>query len=197
MRGRGDVTSPQMVHLALPNTPHMSDTSTMAHAPHHDQSHATSSDGAGADDGGCVCGLGQFDSDGGEDMDVADEDVLQRAIKVNDLFLELGHPNHVIVLQAVAILNEREDTDTVRTGPIGDLANKLATKQTFRRHQVETSLKALYGREDDEVRYVDRSTDAVGNAYNWQVTERGRGLLEYLYELGIIQSLAESVETDD
>ena len=122
------------------------------------------------------------------------EDVLEQLVEINNHLLELQHAPHLVVLEAVAILDEDERIGSVRTGMIRDVNNRITTDDR-ERHQIETSLKALYG-EDEERGFVDRRPARTGNAYDWFVTEKGRELLTFLYELGVIDELAESDLTD-
>lgn len=137
-----------------------------------------------------------LDADGGIDDDSMafdPETALSRITEVNDHLIQIGYANHLIVLAAVAILNE-SDVRPVKTGRILRVANRMATETVFNRPNIENSLSKLYG-DDDTAGFVDRHRS--GNAYDWYVTEQGRDVLAFLYELGIVEALAESGLTAD
>ena len=165
------------------NPPHPSTTLALtAPAPDHPQDGVSDAVGHGRGRG--------LVSDGGGDGEGDAEAILSQIIAIHDHFVEIGYTNHLVVLAAVAVLNEAGVQPT-KLKPILRVANQLATATTFDRYNIETSLSALYG-EDDEVGFVDRECAARGNAYHWFVTEEGREAIAFLYELGIIDELATS-----
>lgn len=91
---------------------------------------------------------------------IGDDEVLEQIVEINDHLLELKHAAHVVVLLSVAILNEADNVSSIKTGAIKSVTNSLTTSPR-ERHQIETSLSALY-----ECGFVGRDRARVGNAYD-------------------------------
>lgn len=119
------------------------------------------------------------------------EEMIDVITEMHDSLLDIEYGAHLLVLTAVAILNECGKREAVKTGSIDKLANRLTTRDR-ERHSIEYSLNTLYDNE-----YIGRDHSSPGNAYHWWVTERGERLLLLQRELGIIEKCADSPITAD
>lgn len=157
----------------------MSDTIPAPRAPTTVPEHVVS-DGNMIENGG---------ADEGSEVDA--EAMLDQLVAANDHLFELKYAPHLVVLEAIAILNETEEIGCVRTGLIREVHNRITTDGRDRPNIV-TSLNAL-----DEMDFIWGTRADIGNAYDWRIAEKGREVLTHLYEQGIIEGLAGGEVTDD
>lgn len=125
-------------------------------------------------------------TDADESGGVGDEEIIETVIETNDLLLEVQYGKHLIVLMAVAALEECDSVEAVRTGAINDVADQIVTETQYR-YVVENSLETLAERG-----FLTATSAETGNARDWSVSEKGWRMLTLPREQGIISALADS-----
>lgn len=137
----------------------------------------------------------EYRADGGESppslSEGAPEQVLNRIVEIHDLLLELEYGPHIVVLLAVAVLNDCGKRETVKTGIIRKVVNRMTT-HTREPHTVEYSLETLFRHG-----CLERRKAKVGNAYHWNITPKGETLIQLYREVGVVDKLTESSITAD
>ena len=137
----------------------------------------------------------EYRADGGESpvtlSEGGPEQVLNRVVEIHDLLLDLEYGPHIVVLLAVAVLNECGERETVKTGIIRKVANRMTT-HTREPHTIEYSLETLFRHG-----CLDRTNAKVGNAYHWEITPKGETLIQLYREVGVVDKLTESSITAD